>query len=96
MMDRNDWYSENIFRLTHPPAPFRLKNLFALTLENGISNLSEDEVGLLLKEQCFACSALVSVVYNQYPRLNWFEEVGSPRFNELFAALYEEFPKWCG
>lgn len=94
MMDRHDWCSVDIFRLTHPPAPFRLKNLFALTLETGVVNLSEDETGEMLMQHHYACNALVSVVYNHYPALDLFSEVGISRFNELFNALYEEYPKW--
>lgn len=94
IMDRHDWYSVDIFRLTHPPAPFRLKNLFALTLEKGIDNLSEDEIGEMLMQQFYVCNALSSVAYNHYPNLDLFKEVGTPRFNKLFNALYEEYPKW--
>lgn len=94
MMDRHDWYSVDVFKLTHPPAPFRLKNLFALTLETGVANLSEDEIGEMLMQQHYACNALVSVAYNHYPTLDLFKEVGKPRFNELFNALYKERQKW--
>ncbi|MFS2201997.1 hypothetical protein ACCD00_26185 [Pseudomonas sp. Pseusp3] len=94
MMDRHDWYAVDIFRLTHPPAPFRLKNLFALTLETGVANLNEDEIGEMLMQHHYVCNALVSVVYNHYPTLDLFKEVSTPRFNRLFNALYEEYPKW--
>ncbi|WP_150803923.1 hypothetical protein [Pseudomonas fluorescens] len=94
MMDRHDWHSLDVFKLTHPPAPFRLKNLFALTLERGIVNLAEDEVGELLVRYHYGCNALVSVVYNHYPLVSLFEEVSAPRFDKLFNALYEEYPKW--
>ncbi|MCY1460014.1 hypothetical protein D9M71_775350 [compost metagenome] len=94
MMDRQDWYSVDIFKLTHPPAPFRLKNLFALTAELGVANLTEDETGELLVQYYYGCNAIIAVAYNHYPSLNLFEEMGTPRFNKLFNALYEEYPKW--
>lgn len=94
MMDRRDWHSLDIFSLTHPPAPFRLKYLFALTLENGIADLSEDEVTETLALCHYGCNALISVVYNQYPLEDLFEEVSGARFDRLFNEIYEEYPKW--
>ncbi|WP_155254726.1 M48 family metalloprotease [Pseudomonas corrugata] len=94
MMDRRDWHSQDVFKLTHPPSPFRLKHLFALTLENGIADLSEDEVGEILSLCHYGCNVLVSLVYNQYPLEDLFEEVSGPRFDKLFNELYKEYPKW--
>lgn len=94
MMDRHDWYAVDAFRLTHPPAPFRLKFLFGSSLEWGVSGLQEEEIAEMLGEQHYACNALVSLVYNHFPTLDMFERVGKPQFNALHEAIYHEIPKW--
>ncbi len=94
MMDRHDWHSVNAFRLTHPPAPFRLKFLFGSTLEKGMGGLQEKDIVDLLGKHHLACNALVSLVYNHYPTLDMFAKVGEPHFNDLHNAVYYEIPKW--
>ncbi|MBH3459002.1 hypothetical protein [Pseudomonas putida] len=94
MMDRHDWHAVDAFRLTHPPAPFRLKFLFGSTLERGVSGFQEEDIAEMLGEQHYACNALVSLVYNHPPTLDMFQRVGEPHFNDLHEAIYLEIPKW--
>lgn len=94
--DRSDWHSQPIDRLSHPPAPFRMKAILALLIED--KNLGIDESTLLnsIRGAVMSSDALMSVMLDIYPNPNWLREIETPAHDRHFKRLYEEFPRWRG
>lgn len=96
LADRSDWQSTPLDRLTHPPAPFRMKALFALLYEQRPLNLDEDRIREIIMATELQSDALMSVMLDIIPNPGWLKTVSTPEHDRHFRRLYEEFPRWSG
>lgn len=96
LSDRSDWEALPIDRLSHPPAPFRMKALFAALLEDPPLDLTEREAAKAVQAASYAGDAVMSVVLGIFPKPFWFETISGPDHDRHFVRIYEEFPNWYG
>ncbi len=97
LADRNDWTSSSIKRLSHPPAPFRLKAILGAILENhkklAISDMAAQR---LIKGIPMTGHAVMSVTLNVYPEMNWLRSISSSEHDEHYKCIFTEIPNWRG
>ena len=94
ILDRHVWTIESARLASHPPAPFRVKNLYATALELRRPDLPyaeiEEEVGVA---QTMG-SAIRDVGLNRLSNLRGVNQVDGPEFDSMFFEIYEELPDW--
>ena len=94
LLDRRKWSIEMARLATHPPAPFRIKCLYAAALNLKRSDMSEDELVEEVSVARMLGSAVVGVGLKRFPNLFWLDQVGGEAFNEMFMELYAELHDW--
>lgn len=94
LLDRRKWNIETAKLATHPPAPFRLKCLYAAALELKRPDLPESQI----EEEVFIARELGSVVLDmglqRLPNLFWLNRVEGAAFDEMFMKIYGELHNW--
>ena len=94
ILDRHVWTSETARLASHPPAPFRVKNLYATALELRRADLPYAE----LEEEVGVAQTMGSVIrdvgLNRLPNLRWVNQVDGPDFDSMFFEIYEQLPDW--
>jgi hypothetical protein len=96
MADRSDWEHLPLDRLTHPPAPFRMKALFSLLIEKPPLGLSEGDTIEAIKRTFLIGDAVMSVILDVFPKPNWMKTIETPAHDRHLGLLFEEFPRWVG
>ena len=96
LSDRSDWQNLPIERLSHPPAPFRMKALFALLYETKPLGIDEATAGTIIRETMVNSDALMSVVLNTFPQPDWIEQISTPDHDRHFEVIHEQCPNWSG
>jgi|GEM_PF-5318555 len=96
LSDRSDWHSTPLNRLSHPPAPFRMKALFALLVEAKPFGVNEEKVCQVISETISVGDALASVVFDTYPQPEWIKRISTPEHDRHFNKIYEQFGNWSG
>lgn len=96
MADRSDWEHLPVDRLSHPPAPFRMKALFSVLIEKPPLGLSEDDAIEAVKRTILIGDAVISVMLDVFPKSNWMQTIETPDHDRHFRLLFEEFPRWVG
>lgn len=96
LSDRSDWQSLPIERLSHPPAPFRMKALFALLHEAKPLGIDEATANTIILETMASGDALMSVVLNTFPQPYWIKQISTPAHDRHFERIYEHCPNWAG
>lgn len=94
--DRSDWRSQPIDRLSHPPAPFRMKAILALSIEDKSFGIDERISMDAIQGAVMSGDALMSVMLDVYPNPNWLKEIETPAHDCHFKRLFDEFPHWRG
>jgi hypothetical protein len=95
-VDKSDWKSQPIDRLSHPPAPFRMNAVLALLIEDKSIGLNEKTVIDVIRGAVLSSDALMSVMLDVYPNPNWLKEIQTPAYDSHFKRLFDEFPRWYG
>lgn len=96
LSDRSDWQSIPIDRLSHPPAPFRMKALLALLFETKPLGIDEAAAAAIISETMVSNDALISVMLNIFPQPEWIEQISTPAHDRHFGQIHKEFPNWLG
>lgn len=96
LSDRSDWHTTPLNRLSHPPAPFRMKALFALLIEAKPFGINEEQAGEIISETIVLGDALASVVFDVYPQPDWIKRISTPDHDCHFNKIYEQFGNWSG
>lgn len=95
LLDYREWSFESARLRSHPPAPFRMKALYATALELNHSDMPSE----VLKEEVEYASLLGSVVVdvglNRLPQIKWINQVDGPEFDRLFARIHAQMHKWA-
>lgn len=94
--DRSDWNSQPIDRLSHPPAPFRMKAILALLIEDESFGVDERILINVIQSAVMGGDALISVMLNVHPNPNWMKDIDTPAYNRYYEKLFDEFPHWSG
>ncbi len=94
--DRSDWEDLPINHLSHPPAPFRMKALFAHLVEQKPFNIDEMTAMSAVNNSRVSSDALMSVMLNIFPNPKWLNSISTSAHDYHFAQLYEELPRWSG
>lgn len=96
LSDRSDWHNIAIDRLSHPPAPFRMKALFALLLEAKPLGVNETMVAKIISETMSRGDAIVSVMFDIFPQPEWIKRISTPENDCHFDRIYHHFGNWSG
>jgi hypothetical protein len=94
LLDRRRWSIQTARLAAHPPAPFRLKCLYAAALELKRPDLPESEIVEEVSLARTLGSAVLDVGLKRYPNLFWLNEVDGEAFDEIFNDLYLELQDW--
>lgn len=95
LSDRSDWQQVPIDRLSHPPAPFRMKTLMAAMIEHRHLDIS-NEAMQLAKEVEVVGDAVMSVILEVYPNPHWLQMVSTPEHDQHYERIFQELPNWRG
>ncbi|MEE4209582.1 MAG: hypothetical protein V2I43_09980 [Parvularcula sp.] len=96
LSDRLDWQRLPIERLSHPPAPFRMKALFAMLHEAKPLGIDEKTATTIISETVVSSDALMSVVLNTFPQPDWIKQISTHAHDRHFERIYEQCPNWSG
>lgn len=96
LSDLPSWKSTPINRLSHPPAPFRMKALFAQLVETKPLGISESSAASLVSETMLAGDALMSIMLDIFPQPNWIKQISTPAYDRHFGQIYEQIANWSG
>ncbi|TAN59440.1 MAG: hypothetical protein EPN20_15090 [Magnetospirillum sp.] len=94
LLDRHYWTIQSAMLATHPPAPFRMKSLYATALNLKLSQLPEKEV---IEEVSFAQTfgnAVLSVGCNFFPYFDWLKTIEHEAFDSQFNEIFVEMQNW--
>ncbi|MEK7453679.1 MAG: hypothetical protein AABZ76_02060 [Pseudomonadota bacterium] len=95
ILDYRTWSIETARLRTHPPAPFRVKAIYATAVDLKHPGITQQE---LIEEIGYARllgSVVVDVGLNRLPQLSWLNQVDGTEFDELFLRIYAEMHKWA-
>jgi len=92
----SNWHEIPLDRLSHPPAPFRMKALMAALLEHRHLGISEEAAERSVREASAVGEAVMSVVLGIYPDPYWFQRISTPEYDAHFECLFQELPHWSG
>ncbi|MBN3785518.1 hypothetical protein [Burkholderia sp. Ac-20353] len=79
----------------HPPAPFRLKTIFATTLEYGVLDIPPNAVTRILQATILRSQALITTMLDQHATDEWLGSMSAPKFGVHYERLLEAMPLWC-
>jgi hypothetical protein len=96
LSDRSDWQSVPIDRLSHPPAPFRMKALLALLVDLKPLGINESTAASIISQTMLSGDALMSVMLSIFPQPDWIKQISTPAHDRHFGQMYERFPDWTG
>ncbi len=96
LSDRSDWRSAPIDRLSHPPAPFRMKALLALLVETKPLGIDETTAATIISGTIPSGDALMSVMLDIFPQPEWIKQISTPAHDRHFGQIYKQFPNWWG
>jgi hypothetical protein len=96
LLDRHRWTIETAMLATHPPAPFRVKSLYATALERKLPQLPEKEIIEEISVAQSLGSAVLSVGLNRFPNPAWLQAIEGPQFDAQFSEIFVEMPNWIG
>lgn len=94
LLDRRKWSIETARLATHPPAPFRVKCLYAAALDLKRPNLPESDIVEEVSVAQTLGSAVLDVGLKRFPNLFWLNQVDDEAFNEFFMDIYAELHDW--
>lgn len=94
--DRSDWADLPLDRLSHPPAPFRMKATLAYLMEVLPLGINLEEAELAIKTAISGSDAIMSVMLDIFPTPVWYESIATNEHNHHFTRIYEECPRWSG
>ncbi|MER9452047.1 hypothetical protein [Mesorhizobium sp. M0254] len=94
LLDRRKWSFETARLATHPPAPFRVKCLYAAALDLKHSDLPESEIVEEVATARTLGSAVLDVGLKRFPNLFWIDQVRDEAFDTIFMELYAELHNW--
>ncbi|MEI9412006.1 hypothetical protein [Mesorhizobium salmacidum] len=94
LLDRRNWNLETATLATHPPAPFRLKCLYAAALELKHPDLPESEIIEEVSGARTFGSAVFDVGLKRFPDLFWIDQVADEAFDAIFMEIYAELHNW--
>lgn len=95
ILDHRDWSIKTARLRSHPPAPFRMKAIYATAVD-----LKHPELPLeVLTEEIVTAGMLgsfvVDVALDRFPQLGWMRQVDGPDFDLMFLRIYENMEKWA-
>lgn len=94
LLDRNNWTNKAAKLATHPPAPFRMKALYATALELKFPKLPENEIIEEISLANTLGDAILSIGLNVYPNHYWLESIEGKEFDSHFHAIHKEMANW--
>lgn len=86
---------EDVRLRSHPPAPFRVKAIYATALELVRADLPRSEIEEEVKFARFLGSAVVDIGMNRFPQIHWLNSVNGAEFDALFVDIYGEMSRWA-
>jgi len=95
MLDSGSWTIESARLSSHPPAPFRMKAIYATAIDLKHPGISAPELVEEIRQARFLGSAVVDIGLNRFPQLGWLLKVNGKEFDELFADIYAEMSAWA-
>jgi hypothetical protein len=96
LLDRHHWTIETAMLASHPPAPFRVKSLYATALELKLPHLPEKEIIEEISVAHVLGNAVLSVGLNRFPNVAWLQVIEGPEFDAQFGEIFAEMPNWIG
>lgn len=96
LLDRHSWTIESARLATHPPAPFRVKALYATALNLKLPQLQEAEIIEEVSVAQNLGNAVLGVGLNQFPNLDWLTSISRTEFDVQFGEIFAEMPNWIG
>lgn len=96
ILDRSDWMRLPIDRLTHPPAPFRMKAIFGLLIDNRPLGIDKDTAIAIILQAKEAGDALMSVMLDIYPEPHWLGQISTLENDRHYERIYTECFNWFG
>jgi hypothetical protein len=95
VLDGSGWKYKPMHLRTHPPAPFRMKAIYAAAVSSNFQGISPQEVLEEISLSQYMGSVVVDIGLNRWPQLNWLKQVEGLEFDALFERIYHEMPKWA-
>ncbi len=96
LLDRLDWTPEEARYASHPPAPFRMKTLYAASLEQKNLGLPEQQIGEEIRDTHLISHAIIAVGFDKFPNFDWIKSVTTADFDAHFGRIHQNMPKWIG
>ena len=94
ILDRRTWSVEKARLATHPPAPFRIKSLYAAALNLKLPDLPESEIIEEISAAQALGSAVLDVGLKRFPDMFWLNRVSGEVFDKMFLDIYGELHHW--
>ncbi|MES2443999.1 MAG: hypothetical protein V4574_14310 [Pseudomonadota bacterium] len=95
ILDHREWSIETARLRSHPPAPFRMKAIYATAVELKHPRLSLREIREEIVYARYLGSVVVDIGLNRLPQLGWLKQVDGPEFDTMFGRIYDEMHKWA-
>ena len=94
LLDRHYWTIQSALLATHPPAPFRMKSLYAAALNLKLSELPEKEIIEEVSVASILGNAVLSVGFNFFPNFDWLKTIEGEAFDSQFNEIFARMQKW--
>jgi hypothetical protein len=93
ILDRRNWSLDQAMRASHPPAPARVKAVYATVLEMKLPGLTEDDLMQDIEIAHELSHAIISVSFDTFPNIYWLKQLENPDFNQFMIKVVEAVPQ---
>lgn len=95
ILDYREWSIETARLRSHPPAPFRMKAVYATALELKHPDLTLEMISDEIVHARLLGTMVVDIGLDRFPQLGWINQVDGMEFDELFGRIYQNMHKWA-
>ncbi len=96
MFDRSYYDGKQLLTRSHPPAPFRMRNVMATLIEHPPLGLTEEETAQIVQQIPVLGDAVTSVAMDIFPNTDWLKMISIEDINAHFLKIHSVFPQWQG
>jgi len=95
ILDYREWSIETARLRSHPPAPFRMKAIYATAVDLKHTGLSPDTIEDEIVQARILGTMVVDIALNRFPQLGWIKKVDGREFDAMFSLIHENMHKWA-